>query len=338
MSDIVEAELSAADGGFRLHWRGGPVEVHLPAAADFALDGAHVVTGEGESGELALGALPPGRPWAFVRPVGAAGRWVAERVVRLGGANNFRDLGGYRGRDGRRVRWGRVYRSNRLVHLTDEDLDQVDALGIAAVCDLRSAEERAADPSRWRSLPASVFESAKPNVDDVRETLMGGDPDAREVGSRMVTFYATLPTRYAEEYRALFSQLAACGAAHLFHCTAGKDRTGVAAALLLDLLGVARGDIIADYAMTERLLHAEWQARLGRSALGGDDRGLFFSLAPEARFAVWRTDPAYIVSALDAVEQAHGSTAGYLQSLGLTSAQLDQLRCRLLAEEGREHL
>jgi protein-tyrosine phosphatase len=240
--------------------------------------------------------------------------------------------------DGRRIGWRRLFRANRLNRLGNDELDRVADLGIVAVCDLRSAEEREMERSRWRRTPPIQLWSAKASNGEIREELMGGAPNEAEVITRMKAFYAGLPRRFADEYRALFEALASGQTPFLFHCTAGKDRTGVAAAILLDLLGASREQIVADYRLTDELLETERQARLDRSALGGDDRDIFASLTPAARLAVWRAHPDYIGAALESVIAEFGSSESYLEHLGLPIGSARRLQEQLLVREGEEHL
>ncbi|WP_221207347.1 tyrosine-protein phosphatase [Streptosporangium becharense] len=170
------------------------------------------------------------------------------RHIEFARLHNFRDVGGYRTDDGRRVRWRRLYRSDSLHRLADDDLDRYHALGIRTVIDLRHPDEvefrgRAPHGPGYHNLP---LEHRRWNVrDDYR-------PDAG-----IARFFAD---RYREvsqdgraEIRSALEVIADAGNAPVvIHCAAGKDRTGVLTALVLRLLGVAEEDVIADYALTGR--------------------------------------------------------------------------------------
>jgi protein-tyrosine phosphatase len=112
------------------------------------------------------------------------------------------------------------------------------------------------------------------------------------------------------------------------HCTAGKDRTGVAAAVLLSALGVPRVTVVADYALTTTLLPPPKQTAVPKNL--PPSLAKLYALPPDARAAVWRADPAYIEAALDAIDHEYGSVHGYLkQGLGLTEPQIQTLKANL---------
>jgi protein-tyrosine phosphatase len=169
---------------------------------------------------------------------------AAERVVRLEGASNFRDLGGYRTVDHRWTRWGRIFRSDALHRLSTADQAVVHRLGLRVVYDLRTAEERAYAPS---ALPPDLR----------RELLTIGGAAARVTPLRLdavpddflVRVYEGMAAADAPTFGLLLNGLAAAdGVPALFHCTAGKDRTGMAAALLLAALGVPEPTILINEA------------------------------------------------------------------------------------------
>ena len=165
------------------------------------------------------------------------------RRIVLDGATNMRDLGGYPAVGGLSTSWNRLYRSCSLSTLTDNDRDTLDSLGIKTVVDLRSRTEAAAEKDR---LPENVLYFNIPIQDF----------EVKIDGSAVTAFEHSLCESYElmlKETGALFCD--ALGAiisgldrgAVLFHCKAGKDRTGVMAAVILKLLGVGEDDIIADY-------------------------------------------------------------------------------------------
>jgi len=178
---------------------------------------------------------------------------VPERHVLLEGCLNLRDLGGYETRDGRRVRFGCLFRSDELHALTDADLKAVGALGIRVVFDLRNVDERDARPNR---LPpgVEVLERVTPSTGgDTKTTeqqIMQGllpTPDDGEFAG----VYIRLLDALAPELRIIIER--AAEARHrplLFHCAAGKDRTGITAAVLLGVLGVPDDAILDDFELT----------------------------------------------------------------------------------------
>jgi protein-tyrosine phosphatase len=180
-----------------------------------------------------------------------------QRLVALQGTLNFRDLGGYAGLDGRTVRFGLVFRSDALHELTDSDRAMLRELGLAAVYDLRKAHERERQPSALgddhghRVIHLAVDEDPdSANAPDIIEQIMDGTlPEADD--GYMADVYAQILLNGAELFGRLLTHLTDDdGLPAVFHCAAGKDRTGIAAALLLSVLGVDEATILDDYELT----------------------------------------------------------------------------------------
>jgi protein-tyrosine phosphatase len=181
-----------------------------------------------------------------------------DRLVPLEGALNFRDLGGYAGRDGRTVRWGLVFRSDALHELTDVDRARLQAIGLRAIYDLRKAHERVRQPTalvvdevghRDVHLPVDDDPAAEPGPELLDQILDGSLPEADD--GFMADIYADILLRGAPVFGRLLTHLTEDdGLPALFHCAAGKDRTGLAAALLLAVLGVDESVILEDYELT----------------------------------------------------------------------------------------
>jgi protein-tyrosine phosphatase len=174
------------------------------------------------------------------------------RRVLLEGCLNLRDLGGWRAADGREVRGGCLFRSDELCRLTADDLELVASLGVRVVLDLRNDLERSRRPDR---LPPGIelLERTSPGSGEgrtIEEAIADGDVPDRD-DAYMTSVYVDLLTRLAPELRILLERAAsALERPLLFHCVAGKDRTGIAAALLLGLLGVPDETILDDYELT----------------------------------------------------------------------------------------
>jgi protein-tyrosine phosphatase len=250
-------------------------------------------------------------------------------VLGLTGAPNFRDIGGYPTADGHHVRADLVYRSNKLSALTPADEATVDRLHLVAEIDLRTGEERRSEPSRWLHTPADLYVSPKASLAPTLGPLLKQIHDADSAHRALTSFYAQMPDLYRPEYAAFFHRLAAGDTPMVVHCTAGKDRTGVAAAVLLSALGVSRSVVVGDYTFTNKLLppppNVKTLPKNAPKALAA-----LYALPPDARAAVWRADPAYIEAALDAIDREYGSTDGYLRKgLGLSDAEVASLRTRL---------
>ena len=269
----------------------------------------------------------PGRRSYFeVVPKGEPPRLIAERRLPLEGTDNFRDLGGYRTSDGRRVRWGRIYRSGELSRLTDRDLAYVSSLGLRLVCDFRSPKEREARPDR---LPESDA------LQVINPAIWNPAADPHEISRRIRSGdLSDLPTsnveatrEYAPQYGQMFERiLSPGGLPALFHCTAGKDRTGFAAALILLALGVPEDAVRYDYLLSNRYR----AQRLERTLQFIRFRSLFRADLTRIR-AMMEVRPELLDAKLEAIDRDHGSVAAYLRdALGLTDQQLARLQALLL--------
>jgi protein-tyrosine phosphatase len=179
-----------------------------------------------------------------------------DRLVPLEGALNFRDLGGYTGLDGRAVKWGLVYRSDALHELTERDLDVIQGLGLRAIYDLRRGVERDRQPTAipsehgHRVVHLVVADNPDDNAPEILDLILSGElPEADD--QFVIDAYTRILLNSASAFGRLLTHLADDdGLPALFHCAAGKDRTGIAAALLLSILGVDEDVILDDYELS----------------------------------------------------------------------------------------
>lgn len=261
------------------------------------------------------------------------------------GLHNFRDTGGMPLVGGGATRPGVLYRSDALSDLTPRGLEQLASTDIGVIVDLRTPSERQMAPDRlptsraFRRVELSVLEGAVGGLAQqaMQAGLQEGDPEtARQAIAEAMRRLPTLSELYlgmlghgaalfAEVARLVAAATPATPTAVLVHCTAGKDRTGVATALVLDAVGADRGAIVADYASSQDNLAGAWAD------------GMFATIArmgaprtPGLEALVALTPPAAIERALSWVDERGGSAA-YLASGGLTDAELDTLRDRLRA-------
>ena len=257
------------------------------------------------------------------------------RVLPLEGGRNFRDLGGYRTADGRMVKWDKVFRSGSLSSLTDKDYAALAPLGIQTIVDFRIDYERAAEPTNWRGGRPDILVKANAQGGGDSETfakaLMSPNATPESVRATMIAFYRQMPEQYADQYAVLFKRLAASDSPVLFNCTAGKDRTGIAAALVLSSLGVPRQTVIDDYAMSEKVVDYAALLDAPAGATGSASFGALRKLPRDVVMPIFRSEPAYIEAALTQIETQYGSVDGYLtKRLGITEAELTAMRARLL--------
>lgn len=282
----------------------------------------------------------PGRPYLEVALPGGRRLSLAERQLPLEGSDNFRDLGGYPTRDGRRTRWGTLYRSGQLSELTDADLDYLSDLGIALVCDFRSPQEREAEPDRLPTDPAPAvreLEIYTPGVDPsgLRDRIMSDDLEGLDLGGFLVEANRAFVTEFAPRYRTMFEAVLAGGNLPMVvHCTAGKDRAGVAAALLLLSVGVSEQTVLQDFLLTN---HYTAQ-RVEETLLGIRILSLFRTDPEEVR-PLLLVEPRYLEAAFESMRAQDGSIEDYLgTTLGLSSEDRARLRELLLEPlpEGRD--
>ncbi len=282
-------------------------------------------------GEVALRPLAAGRRHYFHLMGDDFHGVVAERHIPFQGTPNFRDFGGYRTEDGRRLRWGWLYRSGQLAGLDDTDSRQLGALGIGLVCDFRRDEERAKEPSRFS-------EDEQPRVEGlpISPGSATGFFTALEEGrasvEQMVAFMEEINRDFAlaqiPTYRRMFELLLETDTPVLVHCAAGKDRTGFAAAMILRALGVSRELVLQDYLLTTRYLRPEAEvARLQRK--------YGFEGNAEVLIPMLEARASYLSAAFAAIDETFGDDERYLaESLGVTRSAREALREKLLLPVG----
>lgn len=327
----------SADGAFLVAWKADdPVDVWVATSPDGA--DRRLISDNDVDGSTAM-PKQDARPYFMLAADGeTSGTWVAERVLPLEGGRNFRDLGGYETIDGRMVRWGVLYRSGVMHELTDADYRYLDGLGIKTVCDFRSTVERADEPTQWRAGPIDYrfrdYEDASSSV--LRTALTAPDLTGGKVAATMSTLYDGMLDRFAGHYADMFEQLAAGRAPLAFNCSAGKDRTGIAAALVLSALGVPRETILADYALSETIVNYE-AAYTGPAASAADGPYAFLARLPaEVRAPLLRSDPAYLEAAFARMEREHGSVEGYLAArLDVSAADIERMQSLYLTPANR---
>lgn len=239
-----------------------------------------------------------------------------ERHVEFERLHNFRDLGGYRAADGRTVRWGTLYRADSLGKLVGGDWERFLELGIGTVIDLRypweaEAKGRVPEAGRFRYVNLSIEHRPYDQAEI--------DPDT-DPWRYLADRFAEVTEDGADEIRQVLAELAQAPGPAVFHCTSGKDRTGLIGAFVLTLLGVERADVLADFALTElatERLAADWRA-------AHPDRDM--------KWPSYGRAPAVIMELVFAdLEARYGSVHGYLTyRVGLPERTARQLRDRLL--------
>ena len=234
-----------------------------------------------------------------------------DRWVRLDGALNFRDLGGYLTISGARVRWGRLFRSDALDHLSDRDRDRVGLeLQLGTVFDLRCPEERAARGA----LPGALVDLPILHLPTIDPAFVPGVP--------LHDVYLDLLRTNHDRIRDVVTAIAECNAPLVFHCGTGKDRAGLVAAMLLGALGVSEDDIARDYALSGGVVPAILERRFRHA----DRSGSADALPPEAHTA----DASTMRTVLRSVRVDHGSMLGYALDIGVSPDLIATMRDRVL--------
>ena len=242
------------------------------------------------------------------------------RLVELEAVHNFRDLGGYPARDGSVTRWHQLYRADGLYRLTAADIETVRALGLRTVVDLRSN----AEIDKWGTFPRQAIKvnfTHHPVIDQTWELDSQADRTDHEF---LVWAYQQMLQVGWQRFATAIEELAQPGALPaVFHCAAGKDRTGLLAAMVLESLGVPRTVVLADYELT-----VEGIVRM-RSWVELNHPEMAVRMA-ETPSAFLMALPAALGDVLDGLAQQHGTIDAYVRSIGVSAAALQSLADQLL--------
>ena len=334
---VTDASVALDDSGNRVvSWTStAPVTVSVSTSPS---EPGEVVARDVEDASFVFETADNRRVYFTLQPENGAAVTTALRVLPLEGGRNFRDLGGYETEDGRTVRWGTVFRSGVMHSLTDADYDYLAGLGVKVVCDFRAIEERSSEPTDWRAGDIDYVAWDYTSADSGEQLAAvfrdpGVTPEA--VSDTMAQFYGDMVYEHATKFEAMFDRLARGQLPLTFNCSAGKDRTGVAAALLLTALGVPRETVVEDYAMSEKVVdYMAVFASPERQTEESDEENPYAFLAqmpPELVLPLLRSDPKYLESAFAQLEKDHGSVMNFIQTeLGVDDDELESMRDALL--------
>lgn len=247
---------------------------------------------------------------------------VRDRLVAFEGAHNFRDLGGYPSQRGGVTRWGLLYRAAGLNEMTADDVAAFHELGIRTVFDLRRDDEREFAPDPVPTVHVCLMSHVMANVPmPDRSTLVEHDHAVEFMGR----LYSGLLAHAGHEIGRLIREVVDGDTLPaVFHCTAGKDRTGIVAALVLLALGVDRETVLDDFELTNQYVTPATHAAMFQ-------RMLEHGMGPEAAGGMFAASRETMAATLDELDATYGGAETYLlEQGGLDAGVLDRLRALLL--------
>jgi len=258
------------------------------------------------------------------------------RQIILAGGCNFRDIGGYRTQDGRMVAWGNVYRTGVLSYFSERDHSKLLELGVTAICDLRREPERTREPTRWPNVDTQLLSfddgAAPPTVMSLASKY---PQNADGIRSTMLDLYRALPQWMQPRLRGMFERIADGEGSMIVHCAAGKDRTGLAIALLLTLLGVPHEVIVEDYLLTndagdfQSFILSKHEAQLGVATSSHP----LLTLPEDVRRVLFAADADYLTAAYDQIARDFGDVHAFIRDgIGIDNAMRDKIKSRLLRD------
>ena len=253
-----------------------------------------------------------------------------KRVLRIPGVKNFRDLGGYPTRDGRKVMWGALYRSGHLADLTPRGVKRVESLGLSVVIDFRSVLETERRPDRAIQGPQKIHlpvmdQATQEFSQEIRRRMEAREYEGFDPMLLMQDAYRSFGDQFTPAFRSFINAvLEADGTPVLWHCTSGKDRTGFSAALLLRILGVSQELIIKDYLLSNQ--YADKSIKLAVKIILARGFKAYRMIKP-----IMGVSESWLRAAFDAVDEQWGDFDSYLKDgLDLDSIKLNSLRKALL--------
>ena len=249
------------------------------------------------------------------------------RLLPMDGAHNTRELGGYTTTDGQTVKWGMLFRSDKLSDISDIDKEYLQNLGIKRIVDFRSEDEKSEDPDKipeginYVEMPIRVDGAMRTKI----EAVLRGETD-REVKSFLIDANKEFVTSYTDVYEGFLRALIDNGSPTLFHCTAGKDRAGFAAAITLIALGVSKEDVVADYMKTNTYTAERIEEVLGQIELMS-----LYQTDAEVLRPLLGVEQEYIETAFKTAEDKYGSLENFIrEGLNISDEDIQKLRSQFL--------
>lgn len=247
-------------------------------------------------------------------------------------AENMRELGGYETVDGRKIATRKLIRSASINHLDNQDKEYLSHYGIKRVIDFRSLEERQSQPDQMIPEAENIFlpifpvreqEAASASPQKMLKKMQAGTDGFQQ----MIEVYEhfVIDAHVRGQYRKFFEIVldnAQQGESVLFHCTAGKDRTGFAAMLLLNSLGVDQSTIMADYLATNHYLSKVVEEMYQKARLSGVQEAALFGIKD-----MMAAKEIYLQTSFDLIERHYGTVSEFIQTgIGVTKQELKDLQ------------
>ena len=335
--DMDLAITRRGDHDFELHWStvSTPIAVHTSIRPDAV--NWYRPTIQTSDGQLFIWIeIPPsrrpfiGRFYFEVEFDDGRRMVVAERIIPLKSVANLRDLGGYPTTDGRHVKWGMVYRSGALDNLTTMDYRYFHALGLRTICDLRDRLEVTQAPDNLPDDCLFNYMHIPLRTDDKRLTRMRMVLfNRRRLPMLRTAIYAEMVDNNPQRFGNVLRQLAdADNLPALIHCTAGKDRTGIGAALLLLALGVPDNIVVADYTLSN-LYHSYFRQLVQKTL----EPYAWLGVRVDDLYPLLIADAQTMQATLDHIRVKYGSIKSYLfNAAGLDDIVIARLKVKLLEE------
>ncbi|MEM7540431.1 MAG: tyrosine-protein phosphatase [Pseudomonadota bacterium] len=327
--EVTRVSVAVTERGYKINWPSYFCDGRLIFFRGAAKPGQEQPLVEGALNQAQIIDSPNGVHQVFyLQPrSGSAGLAVALRALPLAGGVNFRDIGGYQTADGRRVKWGRVFRSGHMSKLTRGDYDYLSQIGLKTVCDLRLPEEAANESAATPHGAKLEFVGIRPGVSDPRyfHRLFQSANDPQVIVEAMATMNCSLMLDMAPNYQRLLDMMLDAGNAPLLiNCSAGKERTGVAVAILLTALGVPRETVLYDFMLSKTYFPVAAEVERVKAKYEVTDSS---PAATALVMPLLETHETYLESAFAAMEAKYGNSANYLREMfGLDNETLAALK------------
>ncbi len=257
----------------------------------------------------------------------------AHRVLKFEGVVNFRDLGGYKTQNNRSVKWGKLYRSGTFAHTSRADLVALQKLNLTTLIDFRSAAEKQEepnvlpDPTGFRVVEIPTLDDGnKAMVGEVMQRIESGNFDGFDPSHFMLEANIQFASKFTPQFTEfIHTILNAKGSPVVWHCSAGKDRTGFSSAILLRILGVPQRTIVADYMMSKEYALAGRKNEIRMLRLFKGDE------AADKLTVMMGVEESWLQAAFDEIDRQWGDFDNYVQNgLQLSEKDVEQLKSTLL--------